>query len=88
MKDTTLFTGSPNFDRKAFNVYLVIYIGFMIKKPRTFGDAVIDCRSRCWSINSALNVSIASPGAVLEYIDLLLILINSWPVNVICRNDT
>lgn len=87
MKDIIFFIGLLNFDRKVFNVYLVIYIGFMIKKFCMFGDVVIDCRLCCWLINLVFNVSIVFLSVVLEYIDLLLILINLWFVNVICCND-
>lgn len=82
MKDIIFFIGLLNFDRKVFNVYLVIYIGFMIKKFCMFGDVVIDCRLCCWLINLVFNVSIVFLSVVLEYIDLLLILINLWYVNV------
>lgn len=82
MKDIIFFIGLLNFDRKVFNVYLVIYIGFMIKKFCMFGDVVIDCRLCCWLINLVFNVSIVFLSVVLEYIDLLLILINLWFVNV------
>lgn len=58
MKDIIFFIGLLNFDRKVFNVYLVIYIGFMIKKFCMFGDVVIDCRLCCWLINLVFNVSI------------------------------
>lgn len=84
MKDIIFFIGLLNFDRKVFNVYLVIYIGFMIKKFCMFGDVVIDCRLYCWLINLVFNVSIVFLSVVL---DLLLILINLWFVNVICCND-
>lgn len=87
MKDIIFFIGLLNFDRKVFNVYLVIYIGFMIKKFCMFGDVVIDCRLCCWLINLVFNVSIVFLSVVLEYIDLLLILIYLWFVNVICCND-
>lgn len=87
MKDIIFFIGLLNFDWKVFNVYLVIYIGFMIKKFCMLGDVVIDCRLCCWLINLVFNVSIVFLGVVLEYIDLLLILINLWFVNVICCND-